>query len=74
MDHYQQALAQHRASGHTYEVADTLDRLGHAHAALGQHDPARAGWREALELYREQQRDEDAARVRRQLDDLDARD
>ena len=53
------------------EVANTLDRLGHPHAALGQHEQARAVWQEALELYREQDRDDDAARVQRQLDDLD---
>jgi hypothetical protein len=34
------------------------------------HDQARKAWQEALELYREQGRDEDAARVQRQLDDL----
>jgi hypothetical protein len=31
-------------------------------------------WREALRLYREQGRDDDATRVQRQLDDLKASD
>ncbi|MGM1064820.1 hypothetical protein [Saccharothrix sp. Mg75] len=34
-------------------------------------DPARAVWREALELYRDQGRDTDADHVQQQLDDLD---
>jgi hypothetical protein len=45
-----------------YAVADTLDDVGHPHAALGDRGHARAVWREALELYREQGRD-DARRV-----------
>lgn len=71
VDHYHQALALRRAHGHAYEVADTLDRIGHPQAALGQLDRVRQAWREALRLYREQGRDTDAERVRRQLDDLD---
>ncbi|NGY65081.1 tetratricopeptide repeat protein [Lentzea sp. NEAU-D13] len=70
IDHYHQALTLFRTLGNTCEVADTLDRVGHPHAALGQRDQARQVWREALELYREQGRDDDAARVQRQLDDL----
>jgi TolA-binding protein len=58
-----------RDLGTTYEEADTLDRLGRAHAALGQHDQARAVWREALELYRRQGRAEESEQVRRLLDD-----
>jgi tetratricopeptide (TPR) repeat protein len=72
VDHYHQALALYRTHGDAYQIADALDSLGHPQAALGQHDQARETWQEALELYREQGRDEDAARVRRQLDDLDA--
>ncbi len=68
--HYRQALALFRELDTTAEVADTLDKLGHPHAALGQHDQAREAWQEALELYREQGRDDDAARMQRQLDDL----
>lgn len=70
VDHYHRALTQFRALGYAYEVADTLDNLGRPHAALGQHDQARQTWQEALELYRDQGRDNDAERVRRQLDDL----
>lgn len=71
VDHHLQALELYRALGHAYQVADTLDNTGHSHVALGQHEQARAVWQEALELCQEQGRDEDAARVRRQLDDLD---
>jgi tetratricopeptide (TPR) repeat protein len=69
--HYQHALTLYRNLGNTLQSANTLDRLGYPYAALGQHDHARTAWREALELYRLQGRDEDAARVQRQLDKLD---
>ncbi|MGW4116648.1 hypothetical protein ACWEFJ_37725 [Actinosynnema sp. NPDC004786] len=45
--------------------------MGHPHTALGRHEQARAVWREALQLYREQGCDADAERVQRQLDNLD---
>lgn len=70
LDHYHQALPLFRARGDAYQVADTLDHLGHSHAALEQHERSREVWQEAWELYRDQGRDEDAARVRRQLDAL----
>jgi tetratricopeptide (TPR) repeat protein len=68
---YRQALSLFRDLGYTYRSADVLDRFGHPHAALHQHEQARAMWREALDLYQQQGRDEDAARVQRQLDELD---
>ncbi|KOX34874.1 hypothetical protein ADK67_02560 [Saccharothrix sp. NRRL B-16348] len=70
--HYQQALTRFRELNHGYAEADTLDGLGHPHVALGQHEQALAVWSKALELYQAQGRDHDAARVRRQLDELDA--
>ncbi|MFJ7211832.1 BTAD domain-containing putative transcriptional regulator [Amycolatopsis sp. NPDC098790] len=70
VDHYEQALTLFRTLDDAYEVAKTLDGLGHPHAALGQHDQARKAWQEALALYREQGRDDDAERVRRQLDNV----
>ncbi|WP_238413220.1 hypothetical protein [Saccharothrix deserti] len=70
MHHYRQALTQFRDLDNTYNAADTLDRLGHPHVALGQHDQARAVWEEALELYRAQHRTEDAERAQRQLHEL----
>ncbi|MET8763438.1 BTAD domain-containing putative transcriptional regulator [Lentzea sp. NPDC004782] len=69
-EHYREALVLSREHGDVFQVADTLDNLGHSYAALGEHDQAREVWEEALELYREQARDEDAARMRRQLDDV----
>jgi hypothetical protein len=41
------------------------------YAALGQHEQARAVWREALQMYRRHERDYDADRVQQQLDNLD---
>ena len=73
IQHYQQAIAVFRALDHDYETANTLVNLGHPHAALGEHDQARAVWSEALELYRQQNRGDEAERVRRQLGALDAR-
>ncbi|WP_323055937.1 tetratricopeptide repeat protein [Lentzea sp. NEAU-D7] len=70
VDHYQQAVTLYRTLGNTYSVADSLDSAGRPHAALGQHDQARAVWQEALALYQDQGRDDDAARVQRQLDGL----
>ncbi|MEU4445421.1 tetratricopeptide repeat protein [Actinosynnema sp. NPDC050801] len=69
--HYRQALTGRRLLGDTAEVAGTLDRLGHPHAALGQTEEARAVWGEALELYRNQGRHDDAQRVQEQLSALD---
>lgn len=71
LDHYHHALTLRRTLGAAYSVAGTLDSVGHPHAALGQYEQARAVWREALELYRDQGRDADAERVQHQLDDLD---
>jgi len=70
VDHYLSAVALLRAIGSTYQEAGTLDRLGHPYASLGQHDRARTVWRQALELYRQQERVEDAQQLQRQLDDL----
>jgi DNA-binding SARP family transcriptional activator/tetratricopeptide (TPR) repeat protein len=65
--HYRRARDLLRSLGHVDEYANTLDKLGHPHVALGQFDEARAVWLEASELYRQQNRAEDAERVRRQL-------
>ncbi|QKV73800.1 tetratricopeptide repeat protein [Amycolatopsis sp. Hca4] len=65
--YYDQAVSRHLALGNTTEAVNSLDRLGHPHAALGRHELARATWREALQMYQDQGRDADAARVRRLL-------
>ncbi|MFC0438712.1 BTAD domain-containing putative transcriptional regulator [Kutzneria buriramensis] len=54
--------------GDVPHTATVLDRIGHSHAALGGHEQARSVWRKALEMFRAQGRDQDADRVRRQLD------
>lgn len=68
--YYQQALTVLRAHDPA-EVPIVLDELGHPHVALGEHARARVVWREAVELYREHGRVEDAERVQQQLDTLD---
>ncbi|MET9226119.1 tetratricopeptide repeat protein [Lentzea sp. NPDC003310] len=70
---YEQAEALFSVHGNTYEVANTLENLGHPHAAMGQHDQARAVWQEALRLYREQDRANDADRLRLHLASLPSR-
>ncbi|MBS2531667.1 tetratricopeptide repeat protein [Catenulispora sp. NF23] len=69
--YYQQALTMRRSLGNISYAAGTLDGLGHPHVAIGQYKQARTVWQEALELYRQQFRDADVARVQRQLDGLD---
>jgi tetratricopeptide (TPR) repeat protein len=68
---FQLALVLRRTRGDSYQVANTLEHLGEAQAALGQHDDARQSWQEALELHQEQHRDADATRIQRQLAGLD---
>jgi DNA-binding SARP family transcriptional activator/tetratricopeptide (TPR) repeat protein len=72
IERYQEALSLFRGLGSPYSCAATLDNLGHPYAALGQHERARTVWRQALELYQRQGRAEDAERVQRQLDVVDA--
>lgn len=69
--HYQHALELLRDLGHSYHTADTLDRLGQSLAALGRHEQAREALREALGLYRAQQRVEEMTRAQEQLDALE---
>ncbi|WP_123741684.1 hypothetical protein [Saccharothrix texasensis] len=71
MRYYRQALALRRSLGNDYDAASTLGHLGSPHAALGEHDHARAAWREALVMCRQQGRESDAEEVLRQLDALD---
>jgi DNA-binding SARP family transcriptional activator len=68
--HYGRALAVFRAIGNIYQSADILDHLGYPCAALGQSDRARAFWRQAVELYSQQGRIQEAERVQWQLDAL----
>lgn len=68
---YHWALTLLRALGDAYEGAYTLNPAGHLHLALCEHEKARAVWREALELYREHGRGDDADRGQLQLDTPD---
>jgi DNA-binding SARP family transcriptional activator/tetratricopeptide (TPR) repeat protein len=68
--HYGQALAVFRAIGNVYQSADMLERLGHSCAALDQNDRARDFWQQAVELYRQQERTQEAERVQCRLDVL----
>ena len=70
IQHYQQALSLLADVGDILRTAETLESLGHPHAALGEYDQARAVWGKALELYRQQGRDQSADRVQDQLDGL----
>ncbi|WP_121394598.1 ATP-binding protein [Actinokineospora cianjurensis] len=71
VDHYRQSLELRSIAGNAYRIANTLDGLGHPYAALGQVEQARAVWREALALYREQGRSADSVRVQDNLDRVD---
>ena len=64
---YRRALTLFRDIGHSSESANTLDNLGHPYKALGEYGQARAVWQEALELYRQQERADDAHRLQQQL-------
>jgi tetratricopeptide (TPR) repeat protein len=68
--HCQTALTLRRGLGNTYGSANTLDHLGHPHTALGQYQQARTAWRQALDLYQQQRRTQDAQHVQTQLDTL----
>jgi tetratricopeptide (TPR) repeat protein len=71
VDYYQHALTLRRALGNAYQSVDALDNLGHSHVALGQYERARLVWQEAQRLYQRRRADAHAARIQRQLDDLD---
>jgi tetratricopeptide (TPR) repeat protein/transcriptional regulator with XRE-family HTH domain len=70
IEHYRRSLALRRGLGDNSQIANCLDGLGNPYAALGRHDEAREVWQEALDLFRAQQRHDDAARIERQLDAL----
>ncbi|PWW63225.1 tetratricopeptide repeat protein [Actinokineospora spheciospongiae] len=67
LDHHRHALDLHRLLGDSHAEADTLDHLGHAHAALGGRAQAGESWQRALELHRSQHREREAERVADQL-------
>jgi tetratricopeptide (TPR) repeat protein len=70
VDYYRQSLVLRRDLGDTAAAATTPRRAWPSVCGLGQFREARASWLEALALYQVQQRDEDTARVQRQLDQL----
>jgi tetratricopeptide (TPR) repeat protein/transcriptional regulator with XRE-family HTH domain len=66
-DYYRRALALARELGDPYNAAGILERLGDSYAALGERDEALTTKHEALRLYQEQGRTDDATRVRADL-------
>jgi tetratricopeptide (TPR) repeat protein len=70
--HYEEALALLRDLGDAYHEAETLDRIGQTVLALGDRERALAYLRRARDMCLDQGRDEDAARIRRQIDSLAA--
>ncbi|MBB5959803.1 DNA-binding SARP family transcriptional activator [Saccharothrix tamanrassetensis] len=69
--HYLHTLTLFRRVGNTYQTADTLERLGQTHLALGRPAEARLAWSQASDLYRAHRRTADLDRVRQCLADLD---
>ena len=67
------SLALQRKAVYDYGIAEALAGLGAPYAALGKHDEARAVWQEALEIYRQQGRAEDAQRIQDLLAGLEDR-
>lgn len=72
VDYYRKSLNIVAGRGQTHFSAIAFDHLGESYAALGESQQARASWREALVLYQQQERSEDAERIQRQLDDLNS--
>ncbi|TQM78215.1 DNA-binding SARP family transcriptional activator [Saccharothrix saharensis] len=75
--HHHQAVEHHRLAltllhtlGHTYAAAPTLATIANSYAALGRHEQAITAWRQALELYRKHGREDEAERIRQQLDEF----
>ncbi|HEX6341248.1 AfsR/SARP family transcriptional regulator [Umezawaea sp.] len=71
LDHYRTCLVLLRQTGDAHHEPVCLEWVGQAHAALDRPEQAREAWLEALDLYERQHRTTDAARTRRQLEDLD---
>nr|WP_116173581.1 BTAD domain-containing putative transcriptional regulator [Kutzneria buriramensis] len=67
--YYEQSLAIADELGHTFYRASTLEKIGGTHAALGDDRRARTAWEAALDLYRRQNRLDDAVRLRTRLAD-----
>ena len=71
LDYYDQALALNRELGNVYLQADILAGIGAVRADIGDTAAARQHWRQAIDLYRTQHRQNDVERVQRMLDALD---
>jgi DNA-binding SARP family transcriptional activator len=72
VNYYRHALTLLRRHQSAYAVADTLEAMGYPLIALGQPKVAVTVWHEALALYQQQGRDDDAARIRQQLQQTEA--
>ena len=71
LDYYDQALALNRELGNVYLQADIMAGIGTVHADTGATEAARQAWRQAIDLYRAQRRQNDVERVQQLLDALD---
>ncbi|QWF85636.1 ATP-binding protein [Amycolatopsis sp. CA-230715] len=67
---YAESLMIRRELGENYRCADTLEALGGPYVALDHTEQASAGWKEALKLYQNQGRINDAVRVQQRLIEL----
>ena len=70
IDCYEQARAVYARNDNTYHDAETLEHIGHPLRALGRVDEARAAWKAALRVCREQRRPIDVGRIEGLLAEL----
>jgi tetratricopeptide (TPR) repeat protein len=70
IEHYQNARSIRAGLGHSYDEANTIDRLGDAYVDFRETDKAQNMWQAAREMYLQQGRASDAERVQQKLEQL----